>query len=361
MRKIDALIKIAILLLVLGHGSKSFSAAGARGPIQFAAASASSKSFYDGKRIVVLAGTAPGGGYDLYARLLARHMGKHMPGKPNFAVENMDGAGGLVAANHLAKRIKPDGLTFMIFNHIIIIRQLAGDPNVLFDVRKMNWIGTASDSPNLCLVRHNVRYQRVEEMIGGKEPVILGATPASTREYYPKIIKEVTGANFKIITGYKSGGSIYVALENGEIDGMCGIGWDSLKAERPQWIQDKFATIFLQLNPVEKIPDLPNVPWIMDYAKTPANRQLVEAAMGTQAIVRSFVAPAAVARERVEMLRGAFAATMKDPEFLADAAKSKTDIHSHPGSKVEELIKRWFNTPRDQVDKIRQIYFPSGF
>ena len=326
-----------------------------------AAASSSSKSFYEGKTVIIVVGTPPGGGYDLYARLLTRHMGKHIPGTPQIIVENMDGAGGLIAANHVYNRAKPDGLTFMIFNHIIIIRQLAGDPNVRLDVRKMNWIGTASDSPNICFVRHDARYQRFEDMISAREPLILGATPSSTREYYPKVVKEVLGANFKIITGYKSGGAVYIPLENGEVEGMCGFGWDTLKADRPQWLKDKFVNIFLQLNPIEKISELPNTPWIMDYLKTPADRQLVDAAMGTQAIVRSFVAAPGVPRDRVEILRKAFMDTIKDPELVADAVKTQSDIHSHPGSKVEEFIRRWFSIPPDQVQKIRQIYFPSGF
>ena len=324
-------------------------------------AAAAASSFYEGKTVTILAGTAPGGGYDLYARLIMRHMGKHLPGKPQLVVENMDGAGGLIAANHLYNRVKPDGLTFMIFNHIIIIRQLAGDPNVLLDVRKMNWIGTASDSPNICVVRNNARYRRFEEMINAREPVILGATPASSREYYPKLVKDVVGANFKIITGYKSGGSIYVAVENGETDGACGIGWDSLKVERPQWVKGETASIFLQLNPVEKISDLPNVPWIMDYVKSPGDRQLIEAGMGTQAIVRSFVAPPGVPRDRLEILRKAFMEAIKDPELLAEAAKTKSDIHPHPGSKIEDMINRWFALPPESVKKIRDIYFPSGF
>ena len=324
-------------------------------------ADAASPSFYEGKTVTILIPSAPGGGYDLYGRLLMRHMGKHLPVKPKVIVENMDGAGGLIAANHLYNRVKPDGLTFMIFNHIIIIRQLAGDPNVRLDVRKMNWIGTASDAPNICIARHNARYQRFEDMIGARAPLILGATPASTREYYPKLIKEVTGASFNIITGYKSGGSIFVALESGEIEGLCGLGWDSIKLEKPQWLKDKYVTIFLQLNPVEKIAELPKTPWIMDYVKAPAERQLIEAGMGTQAIVRSFVAPAGVPRERVELLRKAFMETMKDPELLAEAAKTNSDIHPHPGSRVEELIKRWFDLPTESVQKIRQIYFPSGF
>jgi hypothetical protein len=198
-------------------------------------------------------------------------------------------------------------------------------------------------------------------MIGARDPLILGATPSSTREYYPKVLKEVLGANFKIITGYKSGGAVYIPVENGEVEGMCGFGWDTLKADRPQWLKDKFVHIFLQLNPIERIPELPNVPWVMDYLKTPADRQLVDAAMGTQAIVRSFVAAPGVPRDRVEVLRKAFMDTIKDPEFVADAAKTQSDIHSHPGSKVEEMIKRWFSIPPDAVQKIRQIYFPSGF
>jgi tripartite-type tricarboxylate transporter receptor subunit TctC len=326
-----------------------------------AASQAPAQSFYQGKTVTILVGSAPGGGYDLYARLLMRHMGKHTPGKPNLIIENMDGAGGLIAANHLYNRVKPDGLTFMIFNHMIMVRQNLGDPKVLLDVRKMKWIGSASGSPNICIVRRNARYQRIEDMIGAREPLIIGATPSSTREYYPKLMAEVLGANFKIITGYKSGGAIYVAIENGEVEGMCGLGWDSLQADRPHWLKEKFVTIFLQLDPAEKVPGLPNVPWIMDFVKTPTGRQLIETGMGTQSIVRAFVAPAGVAPDRIEILRKAFAVTMKDPEFLADAARTNSDVSPQTGAEIEARIKRWFSTPPELVEKIRKIYFPAGF
>lgn len=319
------------------------------------------RPFYKGKTVTILVGTKPGGGYDLYARLLMRHMGKWIPGSPRIVVENMDGAGGLVAANHLYYRAKPDGLTFMVFNHMIIVRQLVGDPNVRIQVRKMNWIGTAAGSDNICVVRSGARYQRIEEMIGAKEPLILGATPRSTREYYPRLVREILGANFKIVTGYGSGGAIYVAVENHEIDGLCGLGWDSLKADRPDWIEKKFVRIFLQLNPLAKVPELADVPWVMDLVKDPKERELVEAAMGTQGIVRSFVAPPGLRSDRLRILRRAFMDTIKDKDFLADAARTKTEMRPRSGEELEGLIKRWFALPADEVAKIRQIYFPRGF
>lgn len=323
---------------------------------------AAEKPFYEGKTVTILVPTAPGGGYDLYARLLMRHMGKWIPGKPRVVVENMEGAGGLIATNHLYHRAKPDGLAFMIFNHMVLVRQLAGDPNVRIDVRKMNWIGTAAGSDNICIARSDARYQRIEEMIGAKEPLILGATPRSTREYYPKLVKEVLGANFKIVTGYASGGAaIYVAVENREIDGLCGLGWDTLKADRLDWVEKKYVKIFLQLNPLEKISELPEVPWIMDLVKDPKDRELLEAGMGTQGIVRSFVASPGVPSDRVQVLRQAFMNTIKDKEFLADAAKTKTEMRPRSGAELEGLIRRWFALPADQVAKIRQIYFPGGF
>lgn len=319
------------------------------------------KPFFEGKTVAIVVPSAPGGGYDLYARLLTRHMGKYIPGNPRIIIENMDGAGGLVAANHVYNRAKPDGLTFMIFNHMIIVRQLAGDPNVRIDVRKMNWIGTAAGSDNICVVRSDARYQRIEEMIGAREPLILGATPRSTREYYPKLVKEVLGANFKIVTGYKSGGAIYVAAENKEVDGFCGLGWDSLKADRPDWVEKKFVKIFLQLNPLGKVPELADVPWIMDLVKDAKDRELVEAAMGTQGIVRSFAASPGVPSDRVQILRKAFMDTIKDRELLADAARTKTEMRPRTGAELEGLIKRWFTLPPDKLAKIRAIYFPGGF
>jgi hypothetical protein len=228
-------------------------------------------------------------------------------------------------------------------------------------VRKMRWIGTASDSPNMCVVRNGARYQKIEDMINAKEPLILAASSGDSREYYPKILNEVLHTNLKIITGYKSGGAIFVAVESREAEGCCGVGWDTLQAERPNWIEDKFASIFLQLNPVEKVPELKNVPWIMDYIKTPADRELVDAAMGTQAIVRSFVAPPGVPDDRLEVLRKAFMETMKDPDLVADAARTKSPVKFRTGPEVEAFIKSWFSISKDSVEKIRRIYFPSGF
>lgn len=318
------------------------------------------KPFYKGKTVTILVGTQPGGAFDHDARLLSRHMGKWIPGSPKFIVQNIEGGGGLIAANQLYNRVKPDGLTFMVFNHIIIIRQLVGDPAVRLDVRKLNWIGTTSGSDNLCVVRRDARYQRIGEMIGAPQPVMLGATPRSTREYYAKLVKEVLRANFKIVTGYP-GMAIYVAVENREVDGLCGLGWDVLKIARPEWIEKKFVNIFLQLNPLGKVPELGDVPWIMDLVKDPRDRELIDAAMGTQAIMRTFVAPPGVPADRMQILRKAFMDTMKDPEFLAEGAKSKTTFQPRAGAEVEGLIKRWLALPADRVAKIREIYFPAGF
>lgn len=318
------------------------------------------KPFYEGKTITMVIPSDPGGGYDLYARLIARNMGRHIPGNPKFVVENMAGAGGLIAANHVYNRVKPDGLTFMDFQTAVLLRQLAGDPDVLVDVRKMHWIGSACVDTTICVIRNDVRYQKIDDMIGAKEPIILAASPATTREYYPKMINEVLGTNFKVITGYKSGGANYVALENREVDGACGIAWDSLKAERPYWLKDNFAHVFLQLNPGEKLADIPNVPWIMDYVK-PADRQLVEAAMGTQLMGKSFVAPPGVPNNRIEILRKAFIETLKDQALLAEAARTQSNIKARTGNEVEAFIKKWFSISKESADKIRRIYFPAGF
>ncbi|MFC1817297.1 hypothetical protein ACFL0M_15510 [Thermodesulfobacteriota bacterium] len=225
----------------------------------------------------------------------------------------------------------------------------------------MGWIGTASDTPNICIVRNDASYQRVEDMIGAKEPLIIGATVAYTREYYPKFLNKFLGTNLKIIKGYKSGGAIYVAIESREINGVCGISYATLQANHSDWLKDKFVSIFIQINPIEKIPELPNVPWIMDYEKNPSDRQVVEAGMGSQAIVRSFVTPPGVPKDRIEILRKVFTATMKERESLKDAARSNSNIKPRTATQLEAIIKRWFSLPKESVDKIRNIYLPAGF
>ncbi len=263
--------------------------------------------------------------------------------------------------NHLYYRLKPDGLALHIIAPLAILRQLLGDPSVRPDVRKLTWVGTASHESTVCFVRHDGRYQRFDDMIGAKESLIVGATPGGTREYYPKLLKEVLGANLKIVTGYKSAGPFYAALESGEVEAACGFGWNVLKGERPHWIKEKIMRVFLQLNPAEKDSELPDVPWVMDYVKTPAQRQLIQAGMGTQIINRTFVAAPGIPADRARILRRAFMDTMKDPEFLADAARTKIDINPRTNSEIETLIKEWFSLPLESVEKLRKIFFPAGF
>lgn len=312
-------------------------------------------SFYAGKTLRIVVGFSAGGGFDTYSRAISRHLGRHIPGNPTIIVENMPGAGSLIAANTVYKVAKPDGLTIGHFIGGLFNQQLLEKPGVEFDGRKFEFIGApVKDSP-VCALTKKSGVTSVEAWMASKTPVKLGGTaPGSNTDDIPKLLKAALDLPIQLVSGYKGTSDIRLAAEGGELAGGCW-GWDSIRATWTKAIQSGDAVVVLQTLP-EPHPDLPKAPLAINLAKTDDARQLIEKGIhDISTIIRPYVVPPGTPKDRVQMLRQAFAATMKDPEFLADATKSKLDIDPVDGAKLEGLVHGLFKLKPELIKKMKEI------
>jgi tripartite-type tricarboxylate transporter receptor subunit TctC len=317
---------------------------------------AAGDEFYRGKVIRVIVGFSAGGGFDTYARLVARYMGKYIPGNPTMVVENMTGAGSLIAANHVYKVARPDGLTIGSFNGNQILGQLVGAQGINFDARKMEWLGAPGYNHDLCVLNRQSGVTSGEQWLALKTPLKLGGSaPGAPTDDGPKILKEAIGLPLRIISGYKGTADIRVAVESGEVDGLCGFSWASVRATWRKAIESGQVVVVLQSAP-KASPDLPNVPVAINFAKTPEARQLIEAGIHTpSSITYTYSLPPGTPKERVQILRKAFSQMVKDKDFLGDAAKANLEIAPFTGEEVERNIESLFKTPPAVVAKLKEV------
>lgn len=310
--------------------------------------------FYKGKVIRIIVGFAAGGGFDTYSRAIARHMGKHIPGNPTVIVENMTGAGSLIAANHVYKVAKPDGLTIGNFGGGLFMQQLKGGPGIEFDARNFEFLGVPVQDTRTCALTRASGITSMESWFASKRPVKLGGTAPGDLVYdAPKILQAALGLPIHLVSGYKGTAAIRLAAESGELDGACW-GWDSIKVTWARALQAGEAVVVLQM--VSKPhPDLPKVPLAIKFAKTEEARQLIEAGITIPAITnRPYVLPPGTPKDRVQTLRRAFAETLKDPEFLAEAKKAKLDIDPLSGEEVQKMVAAMFKLSPALVAKLRE-------
>ncbi|MGE5301743.1 MAG: Bug family tripartite tricarboxylate transporter substrate binding protein [Alphaproteobacteria bacterium] len=313
--------------------------------------------YYKGKSIRIIVGFAAGGGFDAYARALSRHMGKHIPGSPTVIVENMTGAGSLVAANYLYKVAKPDGLTIGTFHGSQVVAQLIGGQGIEFDARKLEWIGTPGKNHDVCLLSKASGITSVEQWLAAKPPVRLGGSaPGSSTDDFPKILRAVLGLPLRIVTGYKGTADMRIAVEGGEISGLCGISAASVRATWRKQLEAGEVTIVLQ-NAPQPHPDLPsNIPLAINLAKTEEGRQLINSGIhAPSAITYAFSAPPGTPQDRIRILRRAFWSTTKDPEFLAEASKANLDVNSIQGEEVAKLISDLFRLDPRMVTRLKDL------
>ena len=314
-----------------------------------AASAQSAADFYKGKSVDLYIGYSVGGAYDLYARYLARHMGKHIPGNPTVVPKNMEGAGSLRLANWLYNVGPKDGTTFGIIGRGTGFDTLLGNPKAQFDATKFTWIGSANNEVSICVAWHNSGVTKFEDML--TKPLIVGGTSSSAdTDQFPKITNGVLGTKMRVITGYPGGNEVGLAMERGEVQGRCGWSWSSVKSTHQKWLDEKKFHILVQLA-LTKHPDLPNIPLIVDLAKTDEQRKILELIFARQVMGRPFVAPPNVPRDRAEALRKAFMDTMRDKDFLADADKAQLEITPVAGDQIEKLVKDIFGAPPDVAKK----------
>ena len=292
--------------------------------------------FYRGKSMDLYINSSVGGDYDLYARVIARHIGKHIAGNPTILPRNMEGAGGIRLANWLYNVGPKDGTAIGAVARATAFEPLLGNRGAQYDGTKLNYIGSANDEVSVCVAWYTSAVKTFED--AQKLPLVVGSSGASDDTYqYPALLNHIFGAKFKIVAGYPGGNDINLAMERGEVQGRCSIPWSTVKATRRFWIDENKVSVLLQYS-LSKHADLPNVPLVMDLAKTDEQRTILKLIFGRQVMGRPFVAPPGVPKDRVDALRKAFMETMADKEFLADAEKAKLEITPASGDKIESLV-----------------------
>jgi len=318
-------------------------------------AGAAADDFYRGKVIRIVVGFSAGGGFDTFARTVARYMGKYIPGNPSIIVDNMPGAGSLIAANHIYRAAKPDGLTIGAFNGNQILGQLVGAQGTTFDARRMEWMGAPGYNHDLCVLHQRTGIANVEQWMASKAPLKLaGSAPGSTTDDVAKLLKEAIGLPMRLVTGYKGTADMRVAVESGEMDGLCGFSWVSVKSTWRRAVESGQAIIMLQSAP-KAHAELPKVPISIGFAKTPEAKQLLEAGVHQPgAITYGYSLPPNTPKERVQILRRAFIQAIKDPELLHDANKANLEIAPASGEEIAGAIERMFQTPPAVVAKLRE-------
>jgi tripartite-type tricarboxylate transporter receptor subunit TctC len=309
----------------------------------------SAPDFYKGKNIDLYIGYSVGGGYDLYARILARHMSKHIPGNPNVLPKNMEGAGSLRLANWLYNVGPKDGSAFGIIGRGTGFDPLLGNRAAQFDASKFTWIGSANNEVSVCVAWHTSGITKFEDLLK-KELVVGGTSTSADTDQFPRIANGVLGTRMRVITGYPGGTEVGLAMERGEVQGRCGWSWSTVKSTHLAWHEQKKIHLLVQLA-LGKHPELPDVPLIVDLAKTEEQRQILKLIFARQVMGRPFLAPPGVPAERTAILRKAFMATMADKDFLRDAEKAQLEITPVAGEQIEALVKEIHATPPDIAQK----------
>ncbi|OGQ80851.1 MAG: hypothetical protein A3F90_08170 [Deltaproteobacteria bacterium RIFCSPLOWO2_12_FULL_60_19] len=326
--------------------------------VTVAASAALGQQFYKGKTIRIIVGFAAGGGFDTYARAIARHLGKHIPGSPAIVVENMGGAGSLLAANEIYNRAKPDGVTVGNFIGSLVQQQLFETKGVEFDARKFEWLGVPVQDSTACALTKASGITSLERWFAAKEPVKLGGeAPGANDSDVPRLLKAVLGLPIHLVEGYKGTSQIRLAAEAGEIAGGCWT-WESIKTTWRQGLESGNVNVVIQVNP-QRLPDLPNVPNALEHAKTEEGREIIRAGiLNSAAILRVYALPPGTPKDRVELMRDAFLATMKDPEFAAEMKKANLSINPLSGAEVEKIAHSFFKLPPAEVAKLKAILQP---
>jgi tripartite-type tricarboxylate transporter receptor subunit TctC len=313
---------------------------------------------YKGKIIRVVLATSAGGGFDAYTRMITRHMGKFVPGNPAFVVENMLGAGHLIGANHMYKVAKPDGLTLGHFQGGLFLYQVFGRPGIEFDAKQFEFIGSPNKESRACAFTKASGIISVEKWLASKTPVKLGGIGGAAPDDIARMLAATTALSVQLVAGYKGTSEIRMAAESGELAGGCWT-WDSIRATWTKAIQSGDAVVVLQLLS-KPHPELANMPLAQSLAKSDEARQLMQAGVQEPAdYYRPYVLPPRTPKDRVEILRKAFQDTMKDPEFLADAAKSRLDIDPVTGTELENLVRGLFKLRPSMISKLKTILLPS--
>ena len=309
------------------------------------------EQFYKGRQVNLIVGFNPGGAYDPYARTLAKHLPKHLPGAPDIVVKNMQGAGSVRAANYLYNVAPRDGSELGLIAGSAALEPLFGVRPTQFDGQKFTWLGSANDEPGVCFSWHTSPIASAQDLFD--QEMILGASGTSNLDF-PLALNAVLGTRIKIVRGYNGTTSIMLAMERGEIQGMCGMVYAAVKTSHPEWLTDKKVRVLMQIG-LEPNSELAGVPFVMDFAKSEDDRRVLRLLVGWTIMGRPYLAPPGIPEDRKHALRRAFDLTMKDAAFLADAAKVRLDISPITGGAIDRFLADVYSTPRPLVERAAKI------
>jgi tripartite-type tricarboxylate transporter receptor subunit TctC len=310
------------------------------------------EGFYRGRRIDLVIGYSPGGTYDLYARLVARHLGNHIPGRPLIVPRNMPGAGSRTAVTWVYGIAPKDGTVLATADQSLALQQAAGDKRLQFDTTRLAYIGNPNVENNTTVTWHTSGVKTIED--AKRREVTMGATGGSTSSQYPKAMNALLGTRFRIILGYPGGNDINLAMERGEVDGRGSNSWASWKATKPQWLAEKKINILVQIG-LKKAADLPGVPLLLDLAANDEDRVLLRLLSASTEIGRPIFTTPGVPAERVAALRRAFNAMVRDPAFLNEAKRENFDIDAVPGETLQKLVGEMVAIPPAQGARLKTI------
>jgi len=316
------------------------------------AAAQAPANFYAGKTVTMLIGFGPGGGYDLWARMVAGHIGAHLPGHPAVVAENMPGGGSYRAASYIYNQAPKDGTVIASIARDAALGPLTGQAGSLFDATKFSWLGTPATETNVCIAYHTAAVRNVEDL-KNKTLIVGDNGPGTGTHSYPKALNNILGFKFKLVGGYPSSANVFLAMERGEVDGICE-SLDSVNARRPTWIPTGTVSVLFQGGAAPN-PELKGVPFVFDLAQNPDDKQAIEFLYIGQGIGRPFIAPPGLPSDRLKTLRDAFDATMKDPDFIAEAERQKYALSPEDGAHLEALVKKAYATPKPIIERITNL------
>jgi tripartite-type tricarboxylate transporter receptor subunit TctC len=318
---------------------------------------AAAQNFYAGKQLTLICGAAVGGGYDALARLLARHLGRLIPGNPVVIVQNQPAAGSLVTANQIYGSAPRDGTVIALIQRGMLTQKLINPAQVRFEVAKLNWLGSLSSEVGVVVAAQTAVHKTAQDLFD--KELIVGGHAGVDPELTPRLYNAVLGTKFKIINGYNGTADIALAMERGEVSGIGDWSWSSLKKQRPDWIRDKKITLLMQSG-LKNDPELPGLPNALDFARTESDRKVIELFFTQKTAARPVIAPPGLPPERLAVLRAAFAALAKDREFLADAEKSSLDVDPMAGEEVDKIVALIAAAPADVAERYAKAFAGAG-
>jgi tripartite-type tricarboxylate transporter receptor subunit TctC len=316
------------------------------------------EAFFKGRQITFLIGAGAGGGYDVYFRTFARFVVRHIPGNPSIVPKNLPAASGLAAANTLYTSADRDGSTIAAFPNNVPMDPLFGNPGARYDARKLNWLGSIGKLENVCATWITSPIKTIAQA-REREVIVAGAGATSNSVIMPRVLNTLVGTKFKVVAGYDPGSGMTLALESGETEGVCGLSWSTIKAARPHWISDHKLNVLVQLG-LAKLKELPDVPAALDLVTDPLKKRVLELILIRQEPGRPVAAPPGVPADRLEALRRAFDETMKDPEFLAEAAKVQLEIEPLSAQDIDKLLADAYAAPKAIVQQAAELIEPPG-